>query len=123
MRSPMDAAAQERIAALESTLVAERSALAQERARVAELTHERDRLRDSHERLRLELELLRRERIGFEESCKLAWKRGGMRRLVIARVKYRAVDAGGESVIETAPMPPECFPRSLAAPSALAHVI
>ena len=62
------------------------------------------------------------ERIGFEESCKLAYKRGGMRRLVIARVKYRAVDARDESVIETAPMPPECFPRSLAAPSMLAHV-
>jgi transposase len=216
MRSPMDATAQERIAALESALAAERSALAQERARVAELTRQHDRLRDSHERLRLELELLRRrifiakaervdtaqlelefaatlaaldhlggtspppaldpsgaapppsmppstmerkprkptgrrdlrqlpleeerveisdplfdelvadgkaERIGFEESCRLAYKRGGMRRLIIARVKYRAVDARGESVIETAPMPPECFPRSLAAPSALAHVI
>src|SRR5438270_8893303 len=67
MRSPMDSAAQERIAALQSALAereivlaAERAALAQERARVAELTHERDRLRDSHERLRLELELLRR---------------------------------------------------------------
>jgi hypothetical protein len=39
------------------------------------------------------------------------------------RVKYRAVDASGESTIETAPMPTECFPRSLAAPSMLAHVI
>lgn len=63
------------------------------------------------------------ERIDFEESCKLAWKRGGARRLVIARVKYRVVDAQGDSTIETAPMPPECFPRSLAAPSMLAHVI
>lgn len=63
------------------------------------------------------------ERIGHEESCKVAWKRGGQRRLVIARVKYRAVNAQGEAQIETAPMPPECFPRSLAAPSMLAHVI
>jgi transposase len=63
------------------------------------------------------------ERIGCEESCKLMWKRGGMRRLVVARVKYRAVDARGESQVETAPMPPECFPRSLAAPSLLAHVL
>ncbi len=63
------------------------------------------------------------ERIGHEESCKIAWKRGGMRRLVIARVKYRALDARGESQIETTPMPPECFPRSLAAPSMLAHVL
>jgi transposase len=63
------------------------------------------------------------ERIGFEESCKLAWKRGGMRRLVVARIKYQAIDNRGESVIETTPMPPECFPRSLAAPSMLAHVL
>lgn len=63
------------------------------------------------------------ERIGFEESCKVAWKRGGLKRLVVARVKYRAVDSQGESQVETAPMPKECFPRSLAAPSVLAHVI
>lgn len=63
------------------------------------------------------------ERIGFEESCKIAWKRGGMRRLVVARVKYRATDARGESMVETTPMPPECFPRSLAAPSMLAHIL
>jgi transposase len=63
------------------------------------------------------------ERIGFEESCKLAWKRGGARRVVIARVKYRAIDARGESMVETTPMPAECFPRLLAAPSMLAHVL
>jgi len=63
------------------------------------------------------------ERIGFEDSYKLAWERGGYRRLVIARVKYRTVDAQGESTIETAPMPAETFPRSLAAPSMLAHII
>lgn len=62
------------------------------------------------------------ERIGHEESCKLAYKRGGMRRLVIARVKYRATNARGESEVETAPLPPECFARSLAAPSMLAHI-
>jgi len=63
------------------------------------------------------------ERVGFEESCKLAWKRGRARCLVIARVKYSTVDAQGESAVETSPMPPECFSRSLAAPSALAHVL
>jgi transposase/uncharacterized coiled-coil protein SlyX len=63
------------------------------------------------------------ERIGFEESCKLAWQRGGMRRLVVARVKYRAVNAAGAAEIETAPMPAECFPRSLVAPSMLAHIL
>ena len=61
-------------------------------------------------------------RIGFEESSKLAWKRGGLRRLVVARVKYRAVDGRGEAQLETTPMPAECFPRSLAAPSLLAKV-
>jgi len=64
----------------------------------------------------------RAERFDFEESCKLAFKRGGYRRLVVARVKYRVIDQNGESQIETAPMPPECFERSLAAPSVLAHV-
>ena len=63
------------------------------------------------------------QRIGHEESCKLAWKRGGLRRLVISRVKYRTLDARGESVVETAPMPKETFSRSMAAPSLLAHVI
>jgi transposase len=63
------------------------------------------------------------ERIGHEESCKLAWKRGGLRRLVVARVKYRAVDAQGEATIETAPMPAESFTRSMAAPSLLAHIL
>lgn len=63
------------------------------------------------------------KRIDFEESCKLAYKRGGLRRLVIARVKYQVTDAKGETAIDTAPMPPETFPRSLCAPSLLAHII
>ena len=63
------------------------------------------------------------ERFGFEESRKVAWQRGGARMLVHARQKYRVVDADGDSMIETAPMPAECFPRSLAAPSLLAHVL
>lgn len=63
------------------------------------------------------------ERIGFEESYKLAWQRGGHRRLVIARVKYRTLNAEKEATIATALMPDETFPRSLAAPSMLAHII
>ncbi|WP_245769065.1 IS66 family transposase [Stigmatella aurantiaca] len=63
------------------------------------------------------------ERIGFEESCKLAWQRGGMRRLVVARVKYRTVGADGEAALETAMMPKELFFRCLAAPSLLAHLL
>lgn len=65
----------------------------------------------------------RAERFDFEESRKIAWQRGGARVLVHARAKYRVIDVHGDSLIETAPMPPECFPRSLAAPSFLAHVI
>jgi transposase len=63
------------------------------------------------------------ERIGFEESYKLAWQRGGHRRLVIARAKYRVLNAQKEFTVATAPMPDETFPRSLAAPSMLAHII
>lgn len=63
------------------------------------------------------------KRIDFEESSKLAYKRGGLRRLVIARVKYQIVDAQGQTTVDTAPVPPEAFPRSLAAPSLLAHVV
>ena len=63
------------------------------------------------------------KRIDFEESCKLARKRGGLRRLVIARVKYQVVDDKGETTLDTAPIPAHTFPRSLAAPSLLAHII
>jgi transposase len=63
------------------------------------------------------------ERIGFEESCKLAWQRGGQRRLVVARVKYRvAGDSPETTTLATAPMPPEMLARSLAAPSLLAKI-
>jgi transposase len=67
------------------------------------------------------------ERLGaFEESRKIAWQRGGPRRLVVARVKYRMPDATDESpettTIVTAPMPPELFPRALATVSLIAHI-
>jgi len=62
------------------------------------------------------------EPIGFEESSKLAYERGGHRRLVTARVKYRATNAQGVVEIETAAVPKELLKRCLAAPSLLAHV-
>jgi transposase len=62
-------------------------------------------------------------RIAFEESCKLAYQRGGLRRLVLARVKYQVVGKDGQTAIDTAPVPPQAFPRSLAAPSLLAHIV
>jgi transposase len=80
------------------------------------------------------------ERIGFEESCELVWRRGGFVRLVIARVKYRTTSiaperadetgagretgAGAEPVagIATAAMPPRLLTRSYATPSLVAHI-
>lgn len=64
------------------------------------------------------------ERIGFEESSKLAWQRGGYRHLIVARVKYRVPGPTPETTtLQTAPVPPETFARSLAAPSLLAHLV
>ena len=60
--------------------------------------------------------------IDFEESSKLMYKRGGLRRLVVARAKYQAVNSRGESELATTEMPREALARSLAAPSLLAHV-
>jgi len=64
----------------------------------------------------------RAERIDFETSSKFAWQRGGMRCLVIARAKYRTIERDGHSSLETTALAEETFPRSLAAPSLLAHV-
>ncbi|MCC7534927.1 MAG: IS66 family transposase [Deltaproteobacteria bacterium] len=62
------------------------------------------------------------ERIGFEESSKLGYRRGGLVRVVIARAKYKVAGPAGVT-LDTTPMPPESFQRSLAAPSLIAHVI
>jgi transposase len=62
-------------------------------------------------------------RIGFEESCKLGFKRGGLRRIVRARVKYQVMTMEGETTVDITPMPEEAFPRSMAAPSLLAHIL
>jgi transposase len=74
--------------------------------------------------------------ICWEESCRIAWRRGGMVRLVVARAKYREVDtedvastAADQATIEpmvrihTTPMPPTILPRSIASASLLAHII
>jgi transposase len=63
------------------------------------------------------------ERIGFEESCKLGWQRGGLRRIVVARVKYRVPgDMPETTQLVTTPMPKESFPRSLAVASLIARI-
>jgi transposase len=63
------------------------------------------------------------ERIGFLESCKIGFKRGGQFRVVVARVKYQITTASGETTVDVAPLPPELFPRALCAPSLLAHIV
>jgi EAL domain-containing protein (putative c-di-GMP-specific phosphodiesterase class I)/transposase len=64
------------------------------------------------------------ERIGFEESARLGWKRGGNVCIVIARAKYRVPGVTPETTeIATMPLPPEPFRWSMAAPSSLAHVV
>ena len=70
------------------------------------------------------------KRLGFEESCKLMWRRGGMVRVVVARAKYQLENSQVEqnegapaTRVVTVPMPAETFPRLLAAPSLLAHII
>ena len=93
------------------------------RRNLGECALERERVEIGDELLDALVAQGKAERIGFEESYKLAWRRGGARVLVIARVKYRAVDGQGEFVVETAPLPAEVFPRLLAAPSMLAHIL
>lgn len=67
------------------------------------------------------------ERIGFEESSKLAWQRGGFRRVVIARAVYKTSEARSApdvaAQIVTVPMPRELVKRGLLAPSMIAHVL
>lgn len=78
------------------------------------------------------------ERIGFEESCRYSYRRGGPIRVVVARVKYKpGTDADGRhveeeldehsrktgAVIVTAPKPKELFERGLLAPSLIAHIL
>ena len=63
------------------------------------------------------------ERAGWEESCRLSWRRAGFVRLVVARAKYRdGGDDAAEPTIVTALLPPQLLPRSLATPALLAHV-
>lgn len=59
----------------------------------------------------------------FEESCRLMHQRGGLCRVITARAKYRHLDDVPEPEIYTTPLPPQMFPRSIALPSLIAHVI
>jgi transposase len=73
------------------------------------------------------------ERIGFEESFKVKYRRGGQVRVVLARATYKTKTGTGtvpgrpdeepRFKLVTAPMPKELFPRGLLAPSMIAHVL
>lgn len=65
------------------------------------------------------------ERIGWEESARVMWRRATLVRLIVARAKYRDTGVAGdeEPMIVTTPLPPTLLPRSLATPSLLAHVL
>ena len=63
------------------------------------------------------------KRHGFEETVKIGHKRGGKRRIIIARVRYKTVDAEGNADVITTAMPGEILPGAIAAPSLVAHVI
>jgi transposase len=62
-------------------------------------------------------------RHGFEDTYKIAHKRGGKRRVVIARVRYKTVDVAGDTDVITTAMPEQMLPGAIAAPSLAANVI
>lgn len=64
-------------------------------------------------------------RAGFEVSYRMAWRRGGMVRLRVERVKYAEPslpDADGSVPVTAAPPPADLFPKSMATPSLVAHI-
>ena len=85
------------------------------------------------------------ERIGFEESSRLGYERGGVRRIILARVIYKVEASESESTdprlgpegagaqeesgltggpwLVTAPLPKELFRRGLLAPSIIARIL
>ena len=64
------------------------------------------------------------ERIGFEESCRLGYRRGGPVRIVVARATYKvSQDPDGKTELVTVPRPKETFERCLLAPSMFARFL
>lgn len=62
-------------------------------------------------------------RHGFDERVTLAHKRASKYRLVIARARYKTVDAEGNADVITTAAPPEMLPSAIGAPSLTAHII
>jgi transposase len=68
------------------------------------------------------------EPFDWEESVTMGWRPGTPLRIITARAKYRVPSAtpsadGATTTVATAPLPPSILPRSLAAPSLLAHIV
>jgi transposase len=63
------------------------------------------------------------ERIGFEESCRYAYRKGGPIRVVIARATYKTRDENGNAELVTTSLAKELVKRGLLAPSMIAHVL
>jgi transposase len=68
------------------------------------------------------------ERIGFEESCRVGYRRGGPVRWVVARATYKNEPSSepgqdGKPVIVTVPKPKELVERGILAPSMIAHIL
>jgi transposase len=62
-------------------------------------------------------------RHGCEERVALAHRRASKCRIIVARVRYKTVDAEGNADVINTPMHPEMLPSAIAAPSLSAHVI
>jgi transposase len=63
------------------------------------------------------------ERIDFEVSCRLGYRRGGPVRILVARAIYKQTDEAGAVSLITADKPKELFRRGLLAPSLVAHIL
>jgi transposase len=62
------------------------------------------------------------ERIGFEESSRLGYRRGGPVRIVVARATYKAAQDDAV-ILTTVEKPKELFRRGLLAASLVAHIL
>ena len=64
------------------------------------------------------------ERIGFEESVLLGYRRGGPVRIVMARATYKIAEHDdGTTELTTAAKPKEIYERGMLAPSFIAHLL
>ena len=63
------------------------------------------------------------EVIGFDESAQIGYRKGSFVRFIIARAKYKQIDAAGNETFPTVEPPKTLFPKTMAAPSLMAHVI